>query len=198
VTIGKDGKSYPVKQVKKEVKPVEAINNPVDITDENENDIYQELAIWARVPVETLKKIEYLQARADEETLEKLRQDITLADREYERLRELADPKPDTPKAEDVSAIAEPEISQASSPKKLTCAEELGPSVAITTLKNIRQDAPEYLLRALASHFRKGFIEDLMLEGIAFLHEKHGEAVTTPIIKELVKRYFKTSTGVSN
>jgi len=94
-------------------------------------------------------------------------------------------------KESEESPMSKTEASQMLESKERTCIEEIPPACSITTLKNIRQNHPDHLLRSLASHFRKRFIEDLVLDAMAFLHEKHGEEVTTPIAEEIVKRYFQ-------
>jgi hypothetical protein len=144
-----------------------------------------------------MHKAEFLSQHADEETKDNLRQGKTTINREYKQAKEkAAQPKTTrTKKTSKESPVADPQReSETSEPlpsKNVPCIEELV-HVRRTTLKEIRQDHPDHLLRNLASHFRKGFIEDLMLEGMAFLHETQGEKVTTPLIKELVKRYLKT------
>jgi len=160
-------------------------------------DTTKELAKKAGIGRDTMHKAEFLSKHADEETKENLRQGKTTINREYKQAKEkAAKPKTTgTKKTSKESPVAEPqrepENSEPSPSKTVPCIEGLG-YVQTTTLKDIRHDKPEYLLRNLASHFRKGFIADLMLEGMKYLYENEGGAVTTPIINELVKRYLKT------
>ena len=160
-------------------------------------DTKKELAKTAGISHDTMHKAEFLSKHADEETKEKLRQGKTTINREYKQAKEKA-AKPKTTRTKKTSKESpvaepqrEPETSEPSSSKNVPCIEELE-YIPITTLKNIRQDHPDHLLRNLATHFREGFIEDLILEAMDFLHEKQGEKVTTPIAKAIAKRYLKT------
>ena len=146
------------------------LSNPI-----KEMNTRSELARIADVSEGNIARVEFLEKHADDATKEKLCKGETTINREYKRAKE------DT---------AQTEI-EATPKKNVPCIEELN-YVHRTTLKDIRQDKPDHLLRNLASHFRKGFIADLILEGMDFLHEYEGEKATSPIIKELNKRYFKT------
>jgi hypothetical protein len=161
-------------------------------------DTKKELAAIAGISHDTIHKAEFLDKHADEETKEKLRQGKTTINREYKQAKEkAAKPKTTrTQKASEESPTTEPQQEPESSepspskPKNVPCIEELV-SVKRTTLKDIRQDDPDHLLRNLATHFRKGYIEDLILKGMDFLLEYEGEKVTTSLLKELNQR-FKT------
>jgi len=155
-------------------------------------DTRKALAEIANVAPDTISRIEFLGEHADEETKENLRQGKTTINKEYKRVKEkTAKPKATrTKKASEKSPVAKPETSEPSPSKNVPCIEELV-SVQRTTLMNIRQDDPDYLLCNLASHFRKGYIADLILKGMKFLHEKEGEKTTTPIAKEIAKCYLK-------
>jgi len=153
-----------------------------------------EIARLAGVSKDTVSRVEFLDKHADEETKEKLRQGKTTINREYKQAKEkTAKPKTTrTKKTSKESPVAEPqrepENSESSSSKNVPCIEGLE-YVQTTTLKDIRQDKPDHLLRNLASHFRKGFIADLMLEGMDYLYEKEGKEVTASILKELNERF---------
>ena len=157
------------------------------------------LAKIANVAPDTISRVEFLDKHADEATKEKLRQGKTTINREYKQAKEKA-AKPKTTRTKKTSKESpaaepqrEPEASESSpsKSKNVPCIEELD-YVRTTTLTDIRQDKPDHLLRNLASHFRKGYIADLILEGMEFLYQKEGDAVTTPIAQEIVKRYLKT------
>ena len=158
------------------------------------------LAEIANVAPDTISRIEFLNEHADEETKEKLRQGKTTINREYKQAKEKA-AKPKTTRTKKTSKESpvaepqrEPETSEPSpsKPKNVPCIDELTPPVVRTTLQGIRQDDPDYLLNSLNTHFREGYIEELVIKAMANLHEKKGEKVTTSIMKELNKRYTKT------
>ena len=146
--------------------------NPV----EEKVHVDKKLAKQAGISHDTMHKIEFIDRHVDDETKNKLRQGETTINREYRRAKE------DAAQTEKVDVTPK---------KNVPCIEELT-YVQRTTLKDIRQDKPDHLLCNLASHFRKGFIEDLILEAMDFLHEKHGDAVTTPIAEKIAKRYLKS------
>ncbi len=156
------------------------------------------LAKQAGISHDTMHKVEFLDKHADEETKENLRQGKTKINREYKRVKEtVADPKPKKPRTKKPKAetpVAEPpeEPKPAETPpsRKVPCIEELN-YIPRTTLKDIRQDKPEHLLRNLASHFRKGYIPDLVLEAMYFLLEYEGEKVTIPLAAEIAKQFLK-------
>jgi len=147
----------------------------------------KELAALAGISHDTMHKAEFLSEHADEETKEKLRQGKTTVNREYKRAKEKAATK--NQKANEDLPVAESEASEPS-PKNVPCVEELT-SFARTTLKGIRQDHPDHLLTNLNMHFRDGYIEELIIEAMAYLHKKKGAKVTTPIAKEIAKLYLK-------
>ena len=159
----------------------------------------KELAKTAGISHDTMHKAEFLSEHADEETKKKLRQGKTSINKEYKRAKEkAADSKPQTTRtkktSEEPSATEpqrEPETTESSPSQNVPCINELE-NVKRTTLKDIRHDDPDYLLCNLATHFRKGYIEDLILKGMEFLYEKEGEKKTTPLAKEIAKRYLKT------
>ena len=162
----------------------------------------QELADIADVSRDTIARIEYLEEHADDETKEKLCQGKTSINKEYTRFKsqggatkkeKAAKPKsPRTKKAKAELPVAEQKTPQTPASKNVPCIEELNHALT-TTLKDIRRDHPDHLLRNLATHFPEGFIEDLIFAAMSFLHEKKGETATTPILKELNKCYFKTN-----
>ena len=136
-------------------------------------DTKKEIAKTAGISHDTVHKAEFLSKHADEETKENLRQGKTTINREYKRVKE----KTATP--------------QAPASKNVPCIEELPPPVVRTTLKGIRQDAPDHLINSLATHFRKGYINELVIKAMAYLHEVQGEEVATSIAKEIAGRYLK-------
>ena len=157
------------------------------------------------VSKDTVSRVDYLVKNADDETKEQLRQKKTSINKEYKRLRteekskQQSDAIMESPAKQDSEAIVEtesettgqePNEPEPSSQKNVPCIKELVCNHT-TTLKNIRRDKPEYLLCSLASHFPKGFIADLILEGMAFLHSEEGEKTTTPIAQKIAKRYLK-------
>ncbi|MCL2349658.1 MAG: hypothetical protein FWC50_15515 [Planctomycetaceae bacterium] len=157
----------------------------------------QELADIANVSRDTVSRVEFLDKHADEETKENLRQGKTTINREYKQAKEKA-AKPKTTKTKKTSKESpvaepqrEPENSEPSPSKNVPCIEELTSDVR-TTLKGIRQNHPDHLLINLNMHFRDGYIEELVIEAMAFLHEIKGEKVTTSLAKEIAKRYIKT------
>jgi len=156
-----------------------------------------ELAKIADVSEGNIARVEFLDKHADEETKEKLRQGKTTINREYKQAKEKA-AKPKTTRAKKTSEESlvaepqrEPENSEPSPSKNVPCIEGLTSDVR-TTLKGIRQNHPDHLLINLNMHFRDGYIEELVIEAMAYLHKKKGEKVTTPIAKEIAKRYLKT------
>jgi len=153
------------------------------------------LAEIANVAPDTISRIEFLNEHADDETKQKLRQGKTSINKEYMRAKEkAADSKPKTTrtkKAKEASPATEQETPKTPASNNIPCINELA-NVKRTTLKDIRHDDPDYLLCNLATHFRKGYIKDLILKGMKFLHEKEGEKTTTPIAKEITKLYLKT------
>ena len=167
--------------------------------DSEKVNVREELAKIADVSHETMRKAAFVQEHADDETKEKLRQGKTSINKEYKRTKEkAADSKPKTTrtkKAKEKSPATVPQreskTSEPSPSQNIPCINELV-NVQATTLTNIRQDDPDHLLRNLATHFRKGFIADLILAGMNFLHVYEGEKVTTSLLKELNKRYSKT------
>ena len=167
---------------------------------ENTIDVKKEIAALVEVSHDTVHKAEFLSKHADEETKEKLRQGKTTINREYKQAKEkVAKPKTTrTKKTSKESPVAEPQREPETSepspskPKNVPCIDELTPPVVRTTLQGIRQDDPDYLLNSLNTHFREGYIEELVIKAMANLHEKKGEKVTTSIMKELNKRYTKT------
>jgi len=169
----------------------QTLGNPVSETVH----VDKELAKTAGISHYTMHKAEFLSEHADEETKKKLRQGKTSINKEYKRAKEKAvDSKPKTTKktkANEEPSATEPETSESSPSNNVPCIEELV-NVKRTTLKDIRHDDPDYLLCNLATHFRKGYIEDLILKGMNFLYEKEGEKKTTPLAKEIAKRYLKT------
>jgi|GEM_PF-2521877 len=152
----------------------------------------KKLAALVEVSHDTMHKAEFLSKHADEETKENLRQGKTTINKEYKRVKEkTAKPKATrTKKTSEESPATKPETSEPSPSKNVPCIEELTSDVR-TTLKGIRQNHPEHLLSNLNMHFREGYIEELVIEAMAYLHEKKGEKVTTSILKELNKRYSK-------
>ena len=146
-------------------------------------DTKKELAALAGISHDTMHKAEFLSDHADEETKEKLRQGKTTINREYKQAKEKAAQPKTTPEANEESAVDEPKASE-----NVPCIEGLT-SVVRTTLKSIRQDDPEYLICSLASHFRDGYIEDLIPKAMAFLHKEKGPKVTTSILNELIKQF---------
>ena len=167
----------------------------ISVTPISEKNTQKELAITAGISHDTMHKAEFLSEHADEETKEKLRQGKTSINKEYKRAKEkAADSKPKTTrtkKAKEKLPATEQETAKTPASNNIPCINELV-NVQATTLTNIRQDDPDHLLRNLATHFRKGFIADLILAGMNFLHEYEGEKVTTSLLKELNKRYSKT------
>ena len=160
-------------------------------------DTRKEMAELANVAPDTISRIEFLNEHADEETKEKLRQGKTTINREYKQAKEKA-AKPKTTRTKKTSKESpvaepqrEPETSEPSPSKNVPCIEGLTTDVR-TTLKGIRQNHPDHLLINLDMHFRDGYIEELVIEAMAFLHENKGEKVTTSLLKELNKRYAKT------
>ena len=159
--------------------------------------VREELAKIADVSHETMRKAVFVQEHADEETKENLRQGKTTINREYKQAKEKA-AKPKTTRSKKTSQESpvaepqrEPENSEPSPSKNVPCIEGLTANVR-TTLKGIRQNHPDHLLINLDMHFRDGYIEELVIEAMAFLHETKGEKVTTPIAKEIVNRYLKS------
>jgi len=148
-----------------------------------ETNTRQEIAQLAGVSDNTVARVEYLEEHADEETKEKLCQGKTSINKEYKRVKEKAAKPKTTPEANEESAVDEPKASE-----NVPCIEGLT-SVVRTTLKSIRQDDPEYLICSLASHFRDGYIEDLIPKAMAFLHKEKGPKVTTSILNELIKQF---------
>ena len=193
---GKENKSLAGGDKKSEQAKSLVKNSPQAI---NGSRTRSELAKIADVSENTVSRVEFLDKHADEETKNNLRQGKTTINREYKRVKEkTAKPKTArTKKTSKESPVAEPQREpETSEPspsksKNVPCIEELD-YVRTTTLKDIRQDKPDHLLRNLASHFRKGYIADLILDGMEFLHHKEGEAVTDSLLKELNKRYAKT------
>jgi|GEM_PF-1176545 len=106
----------------------------------------------------------------------------------YPATRKIKAPPPEAQPVSEEKAqtpVTEPETSEPLPSKNVPCIEELSPSVARTTLQGIRQDDPDHLLSNLNMHFREGYIEDLVIKAMAYLHKKKGEKVTTPILTEL-------------
>jgi hypothetical protein len=163
----------------------------------NETKTRQKIAKIANVSENTVSRVEFLDKHADEETKENLRQGKTTINREYKQAKEKA-AKPKTTRTKKTSKESpvaepqqEPENSEPSPSKNVPCIEGLTTDVR-TTLKGIRQNHPDHLLINLDMHFRDGYIEELVIEAMAFLHENKGEKVTTSILKELNKCYAKT------
>jgi len=149
-------------------------------------DTKKELAALAGISHDTMHKAEFLSKHADEETKEKLRLGKTTVNREYKRVKE----KAVTLKANEEQSVAESETTEPLPSKNVPCIEELT-SYARTTLKGIRQDHPDHLITNLNMHFREGYIEELIIEAMAYLHKKKGANVTTPIAKEIARLYLK-------
>ena len=151
-----------------------------------ETNTRQEIAQLAGVSDNTVARVEYLEEHADEETKEKLRQGKTSINKEYKRVKEKAAQPKTPPESNEESPVDEPKASE-----NVPCIEGLT-SVVRTTLKGIRQDHPDHLLTNLNMHFRDGYIEELIVEAMAYLHEKKGAKVTTRIAKVIAKRYLKS------
>ena len=154
----------------------------------------EELAGIANVSHGTLAKVEYISNRADEETKDKLRRGEkgTSINKEYNRLKEEA--RNETAAPADTIA-AEPENVETSEEQQ-TYSEPPCPNKHIkyfpkTTLKNISQETPQVLLANLFAHFRKGFVEELVIMAMEKINEKLGKAAVTKILRELNKRYEK-------
>ncbi|MCL2624369.1 MAG: hypothetical protein FWD31_11965, partial [Planctomycetaceae bacterium] len=66
------------------------------------------------------------------------------------------------------------------------------PPVAKTTLQGIRQDDPDHLINSLHTHFRDGYINELVMKAMAYLYEVQGEEVAASLAEEIAKRYIKS------
>ncbi|MDR0326980.1 MAG: ParB/RepB/Spo0J family partition protein [Planctomycetaceae bacterium] len=148
----------------------------------------QEIAKIAGISHGNLSKAEYIAEHADEETKEKLRRGEkgTSINKEYNRL-----------KAEEKSAIDNPQAkSVTESEKGDTHPEPPCPNKDVkyfpkTTLKNISQESPHALLANLFTHFRKGFVEELVIMAMEKINEKLGKTAVRKILGVLNKRYGK-------
>ncbi|MCL2120471.1 MAG: LacI family DNA-binding transcriptional regulator [Planctomycetaceae bacterium] len=158
-----------------------------------ERNTRDEIAKLAGVSTDTVSRVEFLDKHADEETKEKLRQGKTTVNKEYKRVKEkTAKPtatKP--PESNEEPPVTEPETPEPPPSKNTPCINELV-SVRRTTLKDIRQDHPNHLITNLNMHFREGYIEELIIEAMAYLHAKNGAKVTTPIAQTIAKLYLKS------
>ena len=154
----------------------------------------QELAEIAMVAPSTLGQVEYISNHADEETKDKLRRGEkgTSINKEYNRLKEEARNEAAAP----VDTIAAEPENVETSEEQQTYSEPPCPNKHIkyfpkTTLKNISQETPQILLANLFAHFRKGFVEELVIMAMEKINEKLGKAAVMKILRELNKRYEK-------
>ena len=60
-----------------------------------------------------------------------------------------------------------------------------------TTLKLISQESPHGLIANLFAHFRKGYVEELVIMAMDRIHEKLGKAAAQKVLRELNKRHGK-------
>jgi ParB-like chromosome segregation protein Spo0J len=158
--------------------------NSVPQTFAEQKETRKELAEAAQVSHTTLDKAEYIVQHADEETKEKLRRGEkgTSINKEYNRLKE--ESKPET--AADVSAT------ESSTVKPYPpCPNKGEKAVPRTTLKEIPQDTPQVLLGNLFAHFRKGFVDDLVVMAMTMLSNKFGKPHVQKILRELQKQHGK-------
>ncbi|GHT16700.1 hypothetical protein FACS1894189_1040 [Planctomycetales bacterium] len=144
----------------------------------------QELAETAQVSHTTLNKAEFIAEHADEETKAKLRRGEkgTSINKEYKRLKEESKPEPGA----DVFATENSEIKPYP-----PCPNKGEKVVPRTTLKEIPQDTPQVLLGNLFAHFRKGFVDDLVVMAMTMLRNKFGKQHVQKILRELQKQHGK-------
>jgi hypothetical protein len=148
----------------------------------------QELAQIADLAPSTLGQIQYIAEHADEGTKEKLRRGEkgTSINKEYNRLKteekaEAAVPNP-KPVVESTNDDKYPEP---------PCPNKDVKYYPKTTLKEISQESPHALLANLFAHFRKGFVEELVIMAMEKINEKLGKAAVQKILGVLNKRYGK-------
>ncbi|MDR1492024.1 MAG: hypothetical protein LBT05_04805 [Planctomycetaceae bacterium] len=158
-------------------------------------DTRQEIAKIAGVAPDTVSRVEYLNEHADDTTKEKLRQGKTTINKEYKRVREELPPQTaeQTPAENKSNEESKPKLGLYLKPGEKSCAETLEPYVPRTTLKNIPQDHPRVLVINLDAHFRKGYIEDLILYALEFLREDKKIKIPESMMKELTKRLKNNS-----
>ena len=142
----------------------------------------EELAEIAKMSPRSLAKAEFIVDHADEVTKEKLRQGEkgTSIDKEYNRL-----------KSEGKVTVAESEPEEGDTYPQPPCPNKDVKHFPKTTLKNISQESPQVLLANLFVHFRKGFVEELVIMAMEKIHEKLGNAAVQKILGVLNKRYGK-------
>jgi ParB-like chromosome segregation protein Spo0J len=145
----------------------------------------QELAEMAGVAPSTLGQVKYITEHADDTTKEKLRRGEkgTSINKEYKRL------KSESKSEESVTNSQDSETPEAV--PYPPCPNKHVKFVPKTTLKLIPQDTPYVLLANLFTHFRKGFVEDLVYMAVDMLGEKNGKPFVQKIIRELQKRHGK-------
>jgi hypothetical protein len=146
----------------------------------------KELAEAAQVSHTTLDKAEYIVQHANEETKDKLRRGEkgTSINKEYNRLKaEQSATQTDIP--------ATPEPAKETSVPYPPCPNKGEKAVPRTTLKEIPQDTPQVLLGNLFAHFRKGFVDDLVVMAMTMLSNKFGKPHVQKILRELQKQHGK-------
>ncbi|GHT35000.1 hypothetical protein FACS189427_03390 [Planctomycetales bacterium] len=156
--------------------------NSVPQTFAEQKETRKELADAAQVSHTTLDKAEYIVQHANEETKAKLRRGEkgTSINKEYNRLKEQNAVKEEP-------ALVKPQETKPFPP----CPNPIEPYVPKTTLKNIPQDNPHILLSNLFAHFRKGFVDDLVIMAMTMLRNKFGKPYVQKILRELQKQHGK-------
>ncbi|MGL6196973.1 MAG: hypothetical protein ACRC2T_19345, partial [Thermoguttaceae bacterium] len=152
-----------------------------------QNRTRQEIADTAGVSDNTVSKVEYIAEYADDETKEKLRKGEkgTSINKEYTKL-----------KAEAKQQMLSEQTERADNSSDEFYPEPPCPNAHIktfpqTTLKLIPQESPHVLLGNLFAHFRKGFVEEMVIMAMDKIKENIGKDAVKTIMRELIKRHGK-------